>query len=224
MRISVTTLESYRLWRDPEQDWMSEEELLDSIRGEFRPTRQVALGLAFGKILERPDRYRVAGGYCVPDRTFGDLHFDDDVLDPALALIDRARTVFEAKAVGAYLGHEVVAKADQMVGGDLIETKTTWSGFRVEKYLDSVQWRFMADLFAVPRVTYQVFCLSESATGVVTLTDIERLPVYAYPGLRADCEDLVREFVAYLDLKDRAGLGLRARLEAREAALAGGVL
>ena len=224
MRISVTTLESYRLWRDPEQDWMSEEELLDSIRGEFRPTRQVALGLAFGKILERPDRYRVAGGYCVPDRTFGDLHFDDDVLDPALALIDRARTVFEAKAVGAYLGHEVVAKADQMVGADLIETKTTFSGFRFEKYVDSCQWRFMADMFQVPKVSYQVFELREDRAGVIDLTDVHVLPVYAYPALRADCEDLVREFAGYLDLKDRAGLGLRARLEAREAALAGGVL
>lgn len=224
MRISTTTLESYRLWRDPEQDWMGEDALLDSIRGAFAPTREIAIGQAFGRILERPDRYRAAGGYGVADGTFGHLFFSDDVMGPALALIDRPHTVFEAKAIGRYLGHQVVAKADQMVGGDLLETKTTWSGFRVEKYLDSCQWRFMADTFQVPKVTYQVFELREDRVGVIELTDVHVLPVYAYPALRVDCEDLVREFVAYLDLKDRAGLGLRALLEAREAALAGGVL
>ncbi len=224
MRISTTTLEAYRLWRDPEQDWMSEDDLIATIRGEFRPTREVALGLAFGKILERPDRYRVAGGYGVPDRTFGDLRFEDDVLAPALERIDRPHTVFEAKAVGWYVGQEVVAKADQLVGGTLVETKTCWSGFTWEKYADSCQWRFLADLFQVPRVDYLVFELRESSTGVVSLADVHELPVYAYPALRADCEALVREFVGYLDLKDRAGLGLRAVLEARETALAGGVL
>jgi hypothetical protein len=224
MRISTTTLESFRLFMQPEQDWMSEEDLLATIRGEFHPTKEIAIGQAFGRILESPTPYKIGGGYCVKDRVFGDILLGDDVVGPALELIDRPRTVFEAKGVGRYLGHDIVAKADQMRGGDLSETKTTFSNFQLEKYLDSYQWRFMSDMFQVPRVTYQVFCLSEGSTGVIALKDVEIVPVYAYPGLHGDCDELVRAFAAYIDVRDRGGLGLRAFLDAREAALAGGLL
>ena len=50
MRISTTTLESFRLFCDPEQDWMSEADLIATIKGEFVPTPAVELGKAFGLI------------------------------------------------------------------------------------------------------------------------------------------------------------------------------
>ena len=62
MRISATTLESYRLWRDPNQEWMSEDDLRDSILGVWKPNHKVELGSAFGRVLEDPDQYLVPGG------------------------------------------------------------------------------------------------------------------------------------------------------------------
>src|SRR5262245_26672139 len=108
MRISTTTLESFRLFMEPEQEWMPEEELLDTIDGHFVPNKQVLVGMAYGAILEHPERYRIPGGYDVDGIILG-----DDVMQPGLALIDRPRTVFEAKAAGLIGGHLVVAKADQ---------------------------------------------------------------------------------------------------------------
>lgn len=211
MRISTTTLESFRLFMEPDNEWMTEDELVANIKGEFVPTHKVTRGQAFGKILEDPTPYRTRGGYLCDGVAFG-----DDVMQPALFLIDRPNTVFEAKAIAMYAGHQVVAKADQLRGADLIETKTTES-FDFDKYANSCQWRFMADMFRVKRVTYHVFVLSESeSNGVISLRSVESFHLYPYAEMRADCERLVSEFDAYVTAK-----GLKGLLDARQAELAG---
>jgi hypothetical protein len=219
VRISCTTLESFRLFMNPEQDWMSEDDLLATIRGEFVGNHKVWLGMAFGAVLETPERYRVVGGYRVenPRGCGEDFEFGNDVIDPALASIDREHTVFEAKASGMYAGHQVVAKADQMVGAQLIETKATLSTFDFEKYAESCQWKFMADIFGVPRVTYRVFCLFESEqNGVIELRGVEEFHLYRYAEMRRDLEGLVQDFAAYVDVR-----GLRGVLEERQLAATG---
>ena len=117
MRISTTTLESYRLFCEPDNDWMTEDELLATIRGEFVPTHAVLLGQAFGRVLEDPDRYKVRSGYICNGFAFG-----DDVMAEPLALFDR-RGVFEAKTTKAYGDCTVVAKADQLIGTRIIENQ-----------------------------------------------------------------------------------------------------
>jgi hypothetical protein len=198
MRISTTTLESFRLFMDPEQEWMTDADMQASIRGEFRGNHNVWLGSAFGAVLETPDAYAVPGGFRV---VRGGETFDlgSDVMGPALALIDREHTVFEAKAVKSYGAHTVVARADQMVGAHLIETKTTLSTFDFDKYANSMQWRFMLDIFKVSKVTYHVFCLAESeANGVISLKSVESFHLYPYANLGADCGALVHEFADYV--------------------------
>lgn len=218
MRISTTTLESFRLFMLPENDWFNEDELLATIRGEFVPNAKVLLGQAFGAVLEDPDRYRVPGGYRVLPRGASEpVVLGDDVMGPALALIDRSVTVFEAKASKRYGAHDVVAKADQLRGCHLIETKTTLSTFDFDKYAASCQWRFMLDIFdGARKCTYQVFCLAEDEhDGVVSLRSVETFDLYPYPELHTDCEALVREFESYVDVK-----WLRGLLDARQRAAA----
>lgn len=207
MRISTTTLESFRLFRESDQEWMSEADLLATIRGEFTPTPAMLLGRAFDQVLERPDRYRVDGGYQC-DTYF----FADEAMRPALAVFDR-RGVFQAKATKRYGDCEVVAKADQLLGGQLIENKTTTSSFSFEKYADSYQWRFMVDLFEPALVTYHVFCLSEDRDGTIGLRGIETFNLYPYPGVHADCVELVQHFREYVIAKGLDGL-LRERQHA----------
>lgn len=201
MRISATTLESFRLFMDPSVEWMTADELLKTIRGEFAGNHKTWLGDAFGAVLEHPERYRVSGGYRVQPRRSPDVfELGDDVMGPALALIDRPVTVFEAKAIGRYGRHEVVAKADQMVGIDLIETKTTQSGFDFHKYADGCQWKFMADIFHPGRITYHVFCLDEDeSNGVIRLKSIETFRLYPYVGMSDYLRGLVQEFEAFAE-------------------------
>ena len=200
MRISTTTLESFRLFMEPEQEWMTEDALLATIRGVFTPTPAISLGLAFGKVLEDPARYRVPGGY----RCNG-FSFSDATIAPALAIIDR-RGIFEAKAVKAYGPHEVVAKADHLLGAHLSEFKTTGSTFSFDKYADSCQWRFMTDIFEPRQVTYHVFLLDDHENGVAELRGIESFNLYPYAELHQDCCDLLGRFVDYVTVKGLDGL------------------
>jgi len=213
MRISATTLESFRLFMQPDNDWMTEAELAATIRGEFVGNHRVWLGQCFGAVLEEPERYRVPGGYRITSRDAGEaFEFGDDVMAPALALIDRPCTVFEAKAVGRYSGHDVVCKADQLVGAHLIETKTTLSSFDFDKYAYGCQWRFMLDIFGASCCTYHVFCLDESEqNGVISLRGIETFTLYPYPALHQDCRNIVAQFEAYVDAN-----GLRGVLDQRQ--------
>lgn len=211
MRISATTLESYRLFMQPDQEWMSEDELLAGIRGEFKPTPAVELGLAFGKVLEDPDRYQVPGGYRYRGYSFAEL-----TMAPAFALIDR-RGVFEAKATKVYGQSTVVAKADHLLGAHLSEFKTTGSSFNFDKYAESCQWRFMVDIFEPSKVTYHVFLLDDHENGVADIKGIESFNLYPYAGLHEDCCDLVRKFEGYVIAKGLDGL-LRERQLAAEAA------
>lgn len=213
MRISATQIETFRLWRDPEQEWMPEEDLIASIRGVWTPNHKVSLGSAFGKVLEDPDRYLVPGGFRI--RQDGEqFEFARDVVDPCLAVIDR-RGVFEAKAVKAYGPHEVASKADHLLGAALSEFKTTLSSFDFDKYAASCQWRFMADAFQPVSVTYHVFCLSEATNNVIELRGVESFTLYPYAALHEDCAQLVREFAAYVTVK---GLDVVLDRRQREAA------
>lgn len=207
MRISTTTLESFRLFMQPDQEWMSEDDLLASIRGEFHTNPAIELGLSFGKVLEDPDRYQVPGGY----RCRG-YSFDEATIAPALAIIDR-RGVFEAKAQRSYGACDVVAKADHILGAHLSEFKTTGSTFNFDKYAASCQWRFMVDIFQPLKVTYHVFLLDDHENGVAELRGIETFNLYPYAALHQDCSDLLGRFVDYVTAKGLDGL-LRDRQKA----------
>lgn len=207
MRISTTTLESFRLFCQPEQEWMSEADLLATISGAFVPNQAVLLGKAYGTILERPEAHRVKGGY-----KSGDFYFEESCVAPALERIDR-RGVFEAKALKSYGPHDVVAKADHLYGAHLSEFKTTCSTFNFDKYAESCQWRFMADIFEPSLITYHVFCLNDHGNGVVELRSVETFNLYPYAECHRDCADLVRRFAEYVTRK-----GLSGMLQARQAA------
>lgn len=196
MRISTTTLESFRLWSDPEQDWMPESELLASIRGEFTPTPPVLLGKAFGEVLERPWDFLVAGGF-----QHGCFRFDAASMAPALALMDHARGVFEAKGTKDYGRSTVVAKADQIVGAHLYEHKATLNPFNIEKYLDSYQWRYMADIFEPAVITYHIFLLAEQPDLSHSVRGVETFSVYPYAALHDDCAELVRRFEQFAEAR-----------------------
>ena len=136
--------------------------------------------------------------------------------------IVRAGTVsggkVKAKATKPYGDCTVVAKADQLLGTELIENKTTLSTFAFDKYAESYQWRFMVDLFQPLQVTYHVFCLSENPSGtVITLRSIESFHLYPYAALHGDCCDLLRQFVNYVTARGLDGL-LRERQQMAEVA------
>jgi hypothetical protein len=207
MRVSATLLESFRLFMQPEQEWMTEEALIASINGEFVTNPDIERGLALGRILADPAKFTVPGGYC-----YRGLTFDAATMAPALALIDR-RGLFEVKTQKVYGDVVVVSKADHLLGVHLSEFKGTTGSFDFDKYFASAQWRFMADAFEAKLVTYRVFRLDDHENGVVEIRDIENFQVFPYPELTRDCEALVDQFVGYVRAK---GLDDVLRLQQRK--------
>jgi hypothetical protein len=185
VRISTTTLESFRLWRRGRVD---EADLVATITGEFVPTARVLLGQAYGRILEDPDGHRTTDGYAC-----GQYRFEADAVDPALETIDR-RGCFEVKTTRVYGLHTVVAKADYLLGARLEEFKTRLGSYDWQKYAESYQWRFELDLFGALSCTYRVFRLTKRRA----LRSIEALTLYPYPTLHADCSQLVDAFIGYV--------------------------
>lgn len=214
MRVSATTLESFRLWSDPEQEWMSEDSLIESIRGEFKPTEPVLIGKAFGKVLETPNRYRsdkIDGYEC------GGYYFHaKDMVEP-LRLMDHDLGVFEAKGSRQYGDVTVVAMADQISGCRLVEHKTTLGTFDFDKYAMSCQWRFMADIFCPRVITYHVFRIEQHPDNSISVRGIESFNLFPYHGLHVDCAELVAKFADYARLRGLDGL-LIERQRAAEAA------
>ncbi len=216
MRISATTLESFRLYMDPEQEWMDEADIVATIRGEFVASPAMLLGRAFGEILEHPDRYRVIrdGDEMIEVTGYqnGLYTFDAATMAPVLALIDR-RGVFEAKAEKHYsVAHDeavVATKADYLLGSSLTEFKTS-DYFDFDKYEPSLQWRFMVDIFEPTDVTYHVFKLDDHENGVIEVKAIDSFALYPYASCHDDCLEWLEDFVRFVKAKRLDGL-LRAR-------------
>lgn len=183
---------------------MSESDLLASIRGEFKPNRVMQLGSAFHSILETPEACVQPSGDYVSDG----ILFPGGVVEECLPLFDRSGA-FEVKATKEYRINgqtwTVVSKADQLVRLDVVENKTKWSVFDLDRYAESFQWRFYVDVYGALRVRYNVFCLSEYADGEIGLRSIEQFNLYPYPRLAADCRALLAEFVEYATKRDLYG-------------------
>lgn len=207
MRISVTTIESYRLWAQPEQEWMKESELIDTIKGVFKPNAKMLVGLAFGRALEKPQKYLKEGRYRVPVKNAeGEwvvYWFEEEELAPALESYDR-QGVSEVKGTRRYGDVTVVTKLDHIVGTQIKETKGKLSSsFSIERYQDSYQWRFELDLFPEARMlTYNVFMLEElDRPGEIGIKDCQTFNFFPYANLHADCADLVDDFVQYVEMR-----------------------
>lgn len=229
LRVSTTTLETFRRFMDPANDFTTEADLLAAIRRTVRETPAMRVGTAFGEIIETPERFATPDGAPEGYASRG-CFFEHDEMTDVLDAYDR-RGPFEVKATKTYGDVVVVAKADQLIGAEVIETKTTTGSFDIDKYLDSAQWRVMADIFQPVSVTYRVWLLREPCDGeqvvlnwVTTATaepyrvkGCEVFRVYPYPALGREVADLVGAFRAYVAQRGLEG-ELRAQQRRAEAA------
>lgn len=194
MRVSVTTLESYRLYL--EADWMAEESLQQSIKGVFVATPEMILGRNLHSVLEDHDQYEQPDGsyLCKESR------FSSELIRDCLVHVEPG--VFEVKFTKDYTvgGRQiqVVGKVDELVGLRVVENKIRVGSFEAERYTESFQPRFYLDILQAQSVTFKVFILGESQEGLF-LKSCEKLTVYPYPDLHDDCQRLVTRFVDYVE-------------------------
>lgn len=212
IRLSVTELDSYRRWRDNEHDDEAAAlaDLLAQLRKETTPTVAMRAGSAWHKALER-----AANGEPLlePKPTLADENpWITDALDTIKQDGFSFRIVGDIELtlplIAELKGEMEIPTPSGLVTLVGVVDGIDWQGihdyklsgyFEAERYTDAYQWRCYLLMFHAERFIYDVFVAREDArSGDWLVSDYQRLPVCAYPGLRADVEREVADFAGFI--------------------------
>ena len=202
LRISATTLESYRLYLTTE--WMTHEKLILQIKEEEPISPAMTLGTAFDKIMERPAKY------LLPSETGEEFYvcdgykFDADSMDNALDYTER-RAIVQYKAVREYEINgtcvELVCKADALYGVVAWDYKARTKPLDADKamdYMKSLQWKAYTEVFGLQKFVYLVSHISES-NGVCFVEETVPIVLYPYDGLASELFNYLAYFVQFIE-------------------------
>jgi hypothetical protein len=199
MRLSVTTVEAFRLWRDT-GDWMDLADLEATIKRTTVPSEKMLRGIAFHSVLENPipcrecpmgdHQYRVKARDDGRDFVFAGIG-TDRVLD---LWPNGAR---EVKTTCDIDGITLVGVADLLRGNLVGEAKCT-EKIDVENYFDSFQWRAVLKLFNAAAAWY-VLAQGRDVGGRFIAIDHELpMTMYRYRGLDDDVRRLTLECAEFV--------------------------
>lgn len=182
MRARVSDLESFRYWR--EQEDQTVDDLIARLTS-FQPSEAMLAGTAFHAALEtaQPGDYDTlyANGF-----TF---HLPEGTLS--------LPPIRELRMFGNYGPLVVTGQVDILTGKRVEDHKTT-GRFDPERYLAGYQWRYYLDLSGADVFRWNVFEIAEVKPRVYQVADVQFLEQHRYPGLHADCERLAADFYSVL--------------------------
>lgn len=155
--IRVTTLESFRRFRDNvTETYDTEEKLIEHIKGEFKGNCKTEIGSAFHFIIEEKNAFRndifdKYGVYFNYDQiAVGVRHALS--IEPFVPEI-RKNKVFDT---GKYKV-EISGCTDVLQGNTLRDTKCKFSAPTYMDYYNSFQWRIYLSIFGLDRFLYDIF-------------------------------------------------------------------
>lgn len=188
MLARVSNIEAFRQWKNwqPLFDEQEEPTLEDLVRfiTVDEPTEAMKAGTAFHKALERAE-YGEHETFSVDGYTF--------ILPEADLVLPSIR---EIRAFGDYGGLTVTGQVDALIGNLIADHKTT-SKFNPERYLDGCQWKFYLDLFDADIFVWNIFVLKEMEPQTYSVAPPQKLKVFRYPDLHADCAALAADYLAF---------------------------
>lgn len=204
LRISATTLESFRLFKQAE--WYSWEKFYQELMGFRSETPEMRVGTVFHKIMDSPDKYLVrefsengdSRSWKCDDMTFTGM-------DKALEYRE-FRAIRELKAVAPFrIGQyeiELACKADAIYGGTIWEYKTRARAFDADKATDllqSLQWQAYCQAFGARRVIYVVSQLEQAYSNGYDVVEVVTMEMHKYPDAEAHLRRELTEFVGLLE-------------------------
>lgn len=190
LRLSVSTVDAYRFWREHEDAPV--EELIAKLRGLKTPeSRPMALGKAFHKALE----LSTIGVFDVLESDGFVFEFPCDVCLslPELREVKAEKVYFVA---GHYV--EVVGVVDTLDGRSVEDHKTT-AKFDAERFSDSYQWRLYLDMFDADVFRWNVFEIKDEGGALIEIRSFHPLTQYRYPGMGADVNAMLCEVLAFVE-------------------------
>lgn len=216
MRLSITTVEAFRLWRDT-GDWMDLADLEATIKRTTVPNEKMLRGIAFHQVLERPNVCREESPFGVQYRVGSrdgsrEFVFAGEGMEQVLSHWPTNASVPEVKSTMDIDGITVVGVADALIGNAVYEAKCS-EKVDVEKYFDSFQWRALLKLYNAKVAHYVLAQGRDAGDRYIAIDSVLPLPLYRYPKLDADVRTLVNDCALFV--KQR---GLEEHVQEREAA------
>lgn len=214
MRLSITTIEAYRLYRDG--DWMELETLVAQIKREAPQTEKMLRGIAFHSVLERPLACREMSleghQYRVGARDgSGDFVFAGEPMDRMLEVWPKLPAP-EVKSTFDVDGVTVVGVADALEGVTVWEAKCS-ERIDVENYFESFQWRALLKLYSATVARYVLAQGRDCGGRFIVIDSVLPVTLYRYPSLDDDVRSLTLECADFI-----AKRGLESYVQEREAA------
>lgn len=185
--VRASTVDSFRLYSDPDVDFISAEEMDARLLGvALLPNAAMQLGTDF--------HAAVAGDYV------GARLFDPDTIARARHGLEGASSEVFGSVVLDVDGTPVrlTGHADWLLGQDMVELKTSDKPIPLDRYADAIQWRCYCVLFGIERVVYRLVHLDEDKNGVVFAKSIDDVTLYRYPGLLDDVVACLRSLLGYV--------------------------
>lgn len=181
MLARVSHIEAYRRWKGDEASTV--EDLVRFITTD-EPTEAMKAGTAFHKAMElvqdgEHEEFE-ANGYRF-------------ILPNAEISLPPLR---ELRGYGRYGDLTVTGQVDGIVGGMVIDHKTT-SRFDAERYLSGCQYKFYLDIFNADIFQWNVFEIKEVEPKTYLVSEPHILTAYRYPELHEDCAALASDYLDF---------------------------
>lgn len=213
VRLSVTTIERFRRYK--EFDYISEEQMVESIKGAFTRNAKMDYGEDFGNYIENPSLAAVLpdGGRRMPGYN---TYLAPKIVEKANEYISALQSpVFEVPVRSMYLFTNlppiIISGRIDVAEGVLERDIKTTSDFNYESYEDSLQWKFYLDKTGQDKFVYDVFELKGKVFDPLFPKDKEKqvaedcefhsFALYTYPTLKQDCRSWIYEIMGFITRK-----------------------
>jgi hypothetical protein len=202
--VRATLLESFRLYWDPDCNFISTDEIEARLLGlETTPDAEALArmerGSAFHAAVERFD------GHDPEDREVvreGDWTFATTTIHDArsgltgAAEVEGSTTIDVDGVLVLLTGH-----ADWLCGLQGWDLKTSGKAIPADRHAGSMQWRAYCLLFGLQRFTYRHVYLAADRHDVVYARSIDDVALYPYPRMRDDVVSCLRDLLAFAELR-----------------------
>lgn len=187
LRVSTTEIDLLRRFYDEEDADLAD--LVRQLRRLMPSTEAMEAGSALHKALETAE----PGDHKGFEQDGFIFSFETDVAIQLPAIREmKATATYEIEDATVTL----VGKVDAIHGRKVFDHKFT-ARFDADRYLDSYQWRIYLDLFGADTFQWNIFVAIESAPRNYLIRDFHNLTMHRYPGMRADVERALADFVRF---------------------------
>lgn len=210
----VTVLESFRQYMyesNEDKPWLTEENLIDTIKGIERPNVKADFGTFGHEIIEDPEKH-IRNGYNTqgfPSTWFANLDFklSSEQVQPLLNFRSEhplmTREVPLAKMYHIN-GYDIIltGTCDHLEANVMRDTKFKFSTFNVQDFIDSIQYKAYLHMLGMKYFVYDFF----NVRGFETIADcykariseVESMPLVWNDSFENDLYTLMGEFMHYV--------------------------